>query len=87
MEKPTALRGWELQSAGVRGKDTPTLNMGEMHRPDPCVTGSVRVVYGAIPWPRIQEGRRRVRMLDGLGLLCGGGSASRAEDDLAKQAL
>lgn len=58
-----------------------------IHSPDQRVAGSVRVVYAAIPWPRIQEGRGRVRMLDGLGLLCGGGSASRAEDDLAKQAL
>ena len=29
---------------------------------------SVRVVYGVIPRPRIQEGRRRVYMRDGVGL-------------------
>lgn len=46
------------------------------------------MAYGAINFSAKDPGkRRRVCITDGRGTLCGGGRTSRAEDDLAKQAL
>lgn len=68
-------------------KPPPHAEQAVMHRLGQRVVGPMRVVDGAIPRPRIQEGRRRVWVLDGRGVLDGRCDTASAEDDLAEQAL